>query len=345
MIAIKHADFIDVVAPIDETGDAQVFTDVIAESSHPHILRGGASHWRSVEAACSGDSSILEYLMARDTGTPVYAIVGQPDIEGRFGYTSDFRRLNHKNAQVGLSSVLEQYPKTQQSGHAMAVQAAPVRELLRDWEQENPLDFPPTTAAPTIWISNPAVVATHADSFDNIACVAAGSRRFTLFPPEIIGNLSLGPLVGAPGGVPVSTLDYTQPQARWSSELAHALDNGLSATLQAGDVIFIPALWWHGVEALASLNVLVNYWWGDEPTQGISPYDALSHAILAISRLPREKRERWQKYFDHLVFRLDGEPGMHLPEDLPDLITVPGDDQGREVAARIGDALNHWAKR
>lgn len=321
------------------------FEAVVRRAAAPIVLRGGASHWKSVNHAKQGDEALIDYLAARDTGTPVYAIVGQPDIAGRFGFSHDLRRLNHKATQVSLSALLNQYPGALQSGHAIAVQAAPVRELLRDWDHENPLGFQPDTAAPTLWLSNRAVVATHADSYDNIACVAAGKRRFTLFPPDSVGALALGPLIGAPGGVPVSTLDYTQARETWGPELQRAFAHACQATLEPGDLIFIPALWWHGVEALEPLNLLVNFWWGNEVTDGMSPYDAMSHAMLAISRLPIEKRERWKHYFDHLVFRLNSNPGEHLPEGLADLLSEPADRQSREVARRIAQSLATWAKR
>src|SRR5438477_183707 len=47
---------------------------------------------------------------------------------------------------------------------------------------------------PRVWIGNAVKVNTHFDLACNIACVAAGRRRFTLFPPEQLANLYIAPL-------------------------------------------------------------------------------------------------------------------------------------------------------
>ena len=41
--------------------------------------------------------------------------------------------------------------------------------------------------------------------------MVAGRRRFTLFPPEQVANLYIGPLDLTPAGQPVSLVDQAQP--------------------------------------------------------------------------------------------------------------------------------------
>ena len=71
----------------------------------------------------------------------------------------------------------------------------------------------------------------------------------------------------------------------------------------------------------------------------LSLSDALSHAMLAISHLPRVQRERWRRYFDHLVFRIDDDPAEHLSGDVDDLLSTPSADQRETVIRRIATNL------
>ena len=42
--------------------------------------------------------------------------------------------------------------------------------------------------------------------------------------------------------------------------------------------------------------------------------DALLLSLFSLRTLPEEQRRVWRAVFDHLIFRLDGDPVAHLPE-------------------------------
>ena len=123
----------------------------------------------------------------------------------------------------------------------------------------------PAGTEPRLWIGNASKVATHNDPVDNIAVVAAGRRRFTLFPPDAEDNLYMGPAHPTPAGTPVSMVHVTAPDLERYPRFARALDVAQEAELSAGDAIFIPRDWFHHVEAIERFNMLVNYWWGERP--------------------------------------------------------------------------------
>jgi hypothetical protein len=93
-----------------------------------------------------------------------------------------------------------------------------------------------------------------------------------------------------------------------------ALGAACVAELEPGDALFIPTGWYHHVDARDRFNILVNYWWNDDPRFLGHPEDALYHAILAIRDLPASSREHWRAMFDHYVFEASAAVAEHIPE-------------------------------
>jgi hypothetical protein len=155
-------------------------------------------------------------------------------------------------------------------------------------------------------------VQTHCDSSDNLACVVAGRRRFTLFPPEQLRNLYVGPLDFTLAGQPVSMVSLLEPDFGRYPRFKDALAAAVSAELMPGDALYIPYLWWHHVESLDPLNVLVNYWWDDAVPGATAAFESLVHAILAVRSLQPRRRAVWRKFFEHYVFEDNGDPAAHL---------------------------------
>ncbi|NND81880.1 MAG: cupin-like domain-containing protein [Gammaproteobacteria bacterium] len=304
--------------------DANTFENQIKPLNQPAVLRGLVIDWPLVEHARQGNQELTQYLCGFDNKTPVYTVVGQPDIEGRFFYNDALDGVNHQQVQANFSATLQQICELPQAGakHAVAIQAASVSDTLPGLEQENNLSLLGEQVAPTMWLGNQALVAPHFDVRDNIACVVAGQRKFTLFPPEQIANLYPGPMLSAPGGVPISMVDIRKPDLEKFPQFEVAMQASQVATLDPGDAIYIPMPWWHAVESLADLNVLINYWWGGLQGAGaLSPNNALLLSLMTISQLEPQQRAAWQHFFDYLVFRNSSDPTAHLPPELNDVIT------------------------
>jgi hypothetical protein len=153
--------------------------------------------------------------------------------------------------------------------------------------------------------------------------VVAGRRRFTIFPPEQVANLYIGPLDNTMAGQPASMVDLAAPDFARFPRFEEALRSAFVAELAPGDAIFIPALWWHGVESTEPLNILVNYWWQDISPDSTSAFAAMVHGILALRELPVETRDAWRAYFDHFVFQRDGDPAAHLPKGRRGILDEP----------------------
>ena len=196
---------------------------------------------------------------------------------------------------------------------AVYIGSAPVPEVLPGFAARNPMPLlEEGRAVPRIWIGNRSLVSTHFDLSDNIACVVAGRRRFTLFPPEQLPNLYVGPLDHTMAGQPASMVELNAPDFERFPRFREALAASVTAELEPGDAIYIPTLWWHQIEALSPFNILVNYWWEDAPPDRGSMFEAMVHAIFAAGTLPPERLEAWRLWFDHYVFRANGDPAAHL---------------------------------
>jgi hypothetical protein len=140
-----------------------------------------------------------------------------------------------------------------------------------------------------------------------------------MFPPDQIRNLYVGPLDLTPAGQPVSLVDIRRPDLDRFPRFAVAAAVAECAELAPGDAVYIPALWWHNVEALEDFNVLVNYWWRDVPDYFDSPSSSLLHCLLSLKSLPPEQRRAWKSVFDYLIFQSDGTALDHLPPQVQGL--------------------------
>lgn len=301
--------------PIREFGpiDAKEFQQ-IRRLGRPAVLRGLASAWPAVQAARQSDDELVAYLK-RFPGSRPGAILGPPEIGGRFFYNDDLTDLNFQRGPTDFGRFLDRLlqDRDEAAPFAIAVQSELVSQLLPGFEAENRIELL-RDVPPRAWMGNRIQVAPHYDLQENIGVVVAGRRRFTLFPPEQLPNLYPGPFELTPAGTPVSMVDPHRPDLERYPRFAEAMKAAERAELAPGDAIYIPYHWWHGVDSLEPVNLFINYWWSDAPADIGSSYDALMYAFFALKALPPEQRAVWRMKFDHYVFCANGDPGEHLPE-------------------------------
>jgi Cupin-like domain len=298
--------------------DARTFSEDILASHRPVVLRGQVARWASVAAGAGGDRALAEYLARFGGGQPLDVMIGPPAIKGRFFYADEsLDSFNFQRQQVPLGQLVGELLRFSEQGieapHALYANSATAPEHLPGWETENCLNLPVDDTPARLWIGNETVVATHYDTSFNIACVVAGRRRFTLFPPEQLANLYVGPLDRTFAGPPTSMVDPEAPDLARYPRFAEAQKAMTVADLDPGDAIVIPPLWWHHVRAFDRLNVLVNYWWDHRSG---AAFLALIHAVMSVRDLPPNEKAAFKSWFDHLVFADDAANAAdHLPEN------------------------------
>lgn len=297
-----------------EDADPAVFQRDVESRYEPTVLRQLAGAWPAVQAARESAAALRDYLSRQDNGTTVKAFVGQPGMGGRYFYRPDLEGFNFSVAETRVSDLLQTLLDPGEAGRSIYMGSTPTWTILPRFGAENPMPIATDRGGePRVWIGNSSRVAPHYDESDNIACVVSGRRRFILFPPEQLQNLYVGPIENTVAGQPISMVDLEAVDFNRFPKFREALEHALVADLEPGDAIYIPALWWHAVQADGPLNILVNYWWNDAPPDAGSPMHALGHGLLAISHLPEAKRLAWRNLFDHYVFRVNGDPAGHIP--------------------------------
>lgn len=307
----------------------------------PLLLRGLVADWPAVRASAMPGGA-LAYLRAFSAGATVGAWFGPPEIDGRFGYTADLSGVNFVREKLAFEALLDALEQHlgQPRPPAIYMGSTTVDTCVPGFRADNRIDIGQPDALVSLWLGNRSTVAAHQDLPDNLACVIAGHRRFTLLPPDEVGNLYLGPLENTLAGQPTSLVDFGHPDLARFPKFAAAQARAQVAELGPGDALYIPSMWWHHVEATGPVNLLVNHWWRQSPAHMDSPMAALLLALMTVRDLPTAQRQAWRHLFDHYVFDADEHTAEHIPEPVRQILGPLDDTATRALRARIARRLN-----
>ena len=320
------------------------FESQIAAKGEPAVIRGLVADWPIVEAAQISGAALAEFLRGAASDEPFEAWFGPPEIGGRFGYTPDFSGFNHERKLATVDQLLDLLLR--QKGHerpySMYAGGIPVRKHLPGLLPMIPLPLLDMSKATLIslWLGNRTRTAAHWDLPQNLACVVAGRRKFTLFPTDQIANLYVGPLDFTLAGQPISLVDVESPDLDRHPRFAEALEAAQTAELGPGDALYIPSLWWHAVASLDELGAMINFWWRDAEPPLLTPLNALYHAVITMKNLPSNELAAWRVMFDHYVFGGDGDPAEHLPEQARGVLGKRTPELVARVKKLLIDALS-----
>jgi len=112
------------------------------------------------------------------------------------------------------------------------------------------------------------VTPVHYDTFENILVCLYGTKRLWLYPPsdtpfvypvltrDATGKMTRTSRAAAP---PFQTLDEL-PAALHGTFPLLAQARPVEVNLGPGDVLYLPACWWHCVEGSADRNMILAWW-------------------------------------------------------------------------------------
>ena len=316
--------------------------DGVLESERPLLLNGLVADWPLVDAAKQSADAADSYLREFYNGKPVTVSTGPPEIDGRIFYNDDLSDFNFTMRRARLDAFLDTLRQHRDDDRPPIhyVGSTTVDYILPGIREKNDLKIGEFQPLVSIWLGNQTCIAAHYDVPDNIACVVAGRRRFTLFPPDQLENLYVGPIDYAPAGQSISMVDLRDPDFDTYPRFRTALQHAQVADMLPGDALFIPSMWWHHVQGLESFNVLINYWWRSVPGWMGNPMDVLNHALLSIRELPDAQRRAWQNIFEHYVFEPDEEITAHIPEGARGVLGPVDEATARKLRALLLKRLN-----
>ncbi|MDC0601414.1 cupin-like domain-containing protein [Aliiglaciecola sp.] len=320
------------------------YADLTAQrmtSSEPTVFRGLVRDWPLVGAAKASPEQAKDYLQQWSNDNPVQAFEAPNEVNGRFFYNDNLDGFNFSPKNTTVNQILDEILATLDAPSPPSVYlgSASINHILPGMREHN--DIPQLQNIPlvSIWAGTQSRIAAHFDVPDNLACCIAGKRRFTLFPPDQLDNLYIGPLDYTPAGQPASLVDFYQPDFQRFPKFQQAIEHCSIVELSPGDAIYIPSMWWHHVEGLQPFNILINYWWRQVPNFMGTPLDALNHAILSIRDLPEAQRDSWRNMFEHYVF---SQPDTeHIPASKKGVLAPLNETTARQLRASLINKLNN----
>lgn len=304
------------LAKIDEikSDSFSNFFNQARQGYKPLVLKQGVAHWPVVQAANESESGAYTYLKNKAGKHPVDLFSLDKSNVGKMSYREGLEGLTYQTSKQHFSDALKQiFDASLNQDIDLYCGSVDAQAALSDFSSDNSLDGLDPRIKPRIWLGTDVQVAAHYDTSDNLACVVAGKRRFILFPPDQISNLYIGPIDFTLAGRPASLVDFDAVDYEKFPRFREALKHAVVAELNPGDVLYIPNLWWHQVASLGGFNGLVNYWWADPLHGGGSAYNALIHGLMSVSALPPEQRQAWRAFYDHYIFKVNGDPAAHIP--------------------------------
>ena len=283
----------------------------------PLVIRGLCADWPLVTAARQSDTAFARRLAGYDNGTDVDTLLMAPEEKGVIGYNADMDGFNYRHFRVSVTDALRKLASysRREDAPGVALQSALIQACVPGFLHDHPMPALAAHIQPRLWVGNRVTPPAHFDASHNLAVVVCGCRRFTLFAPEQVRNLYIGPLDFAPTGAAISIARLDQADDPRFPRLSQALEHSLASELHPGDAIYMPPLWWHHVVSLEPLNALVNYWWKPVTADGLIPdsgLGAIMHAVLSLKSLPPEERMAWKALFDHYVFNQE-DCAAHIP--------------------------------
>ncbi|WP_375771709.1 cupin-like domain-containing protein [Archangium gephyra] len=195
---------------------------------------------------------------------------------------------------------------------------------------------------PKLWVGSPGqVVNLHYDDFINFICMLEGTKRVTLFAPELLPFMYHAPFDRMLNQAMASHVRLLEPDLESFPLFRQALSEARVAVLEPGEVLFTPPFWWHHVESFG-LNVMINNWlFREHLDEVVEMQGDLTQAIRLFHARPAGQRDRARALYQRTVFAPGAasapEPAGSTEQEEPGLAEHRA--RTRALVARLPEAL------
>jgi jumonji domain-containing protein 7 len=133
-----------------------------------------------------------------------------------------------------------------------------------------------------LWFGRRTATQLHFDHSNNFFAQLYGNKEFTLFAPA--DSEHLYPYHHDSATSHLSYVDLDEPRLDKYPNFARATADRF--TMQPGELLFLPAFWWHHVRA-SGVAVSVNFWWAPRWSQIVAAHNAMRALsnLYAVDRL------------------------------------------------------------
>jgi hypothetical protein len=318
----------------------------IVPASEPVIFEGALDQWSLLSPPLSSDA-LLEKLAAACGKREIVVARAARKNAGLFSYADGKAHgQNFTEQRQNFDAFLDDVKRhtADVDGPALYMRSL----LLNHWLPELLPEFElPMLGDQTLWGGSGRMwigtgghrVALHYDRDDNLLCMVSGRKRFMLYPPSALSNVYIGGFGLEPGSVATAVVDPLAPDRKRFPRFADSERDVVVAEIAAGDVLYLPAHWWHHVESFG-LNVAVTFWWcRTTMEQRLASEAAFVHGLLSLRPLPAHLRSFYRSLFDYFVFETHGAPYAHVAESEQGWAGAPTPERDRELRKKLGQML------
>jgi hypothetical protein len=216
----------------------------------PVIITDAAMSWKAFQ---QWSPEYLKEKIGKQTATVKF------NENGIFDYNENAETGMVWSQEMPMSEAIRLVVETE-VGSRCYVQQTSLRmsfhDLLDDLQRPYLLDPAIFDKTVSLWFSGKKCKSPlHFDGADNFFVQIFGEKRFILFPPKDTDHLypAMGKLLPHCSLINIFNPDLVKFPLFEKT-------NSIELIIKPGQMLYIPAKWWHAVESL-SVSASVNYWW------------------------------------------------------------------------------------